>query len=91
MKFLKLMPPFNGKGKSILKTVNRFRGIDWGNSNFAIAYDYWWNTRNEKTYVFNPSNNKNQKIIFDRNYQDSYSDPGFFISEPKYNTRMLLR
>ena len=73
--------PFNGNGKSILKTVNRFRGIDWGNSNFAIAYDYWWNTRNEKTYVFNPSNNKKSKIIFDRNYQDSYSDPGFFISE----------
>ncbi len=82
--------PYKGKGKSILKTINRFRGIDWGNSNFAIAYDYWWNTRNEKTYVFNPSTNKKPKIIFDRNYQDSYSDPGSFISERnKFNKNII--
>ncbi len=83
--------PFNGKGKSILKTINRFRGIDWGNSNFAIAYDYWWNTRNEKTYVFNPSSNKKPKIIYDRNYQDSYNDPGFFISERNIFNKNVIK
>ena len=34
-----LEKPYNGEGSSILKTINRFRGIDWGNDNFAIAYD----------------------------------------------------
>ncbi|MEN8251391.1 MAG: prolyl oligopeptidase family serine peptidase, partial [Bacteroidota bacterium] len=47
----------------------------------AIAYDYWWNTRNTKTYVFNPSDaSKEAKILFDRNYQDRYSDPGSFVT-----------
>ncbi len=43
-------------------------------------YDYWWNTRNLKTYVIDPSDSsKKPKILFDRNYQDSYSDPGSFV------------
>ncbi len=77
-----LNAPFNGTPKSILKTINRYSGIQWGNDNTAIAYDYWWNTRNTKTYVFDPSNAaKEPTIISDRNYQDRYSAPGNFVSE----------
>ncbi len=42
-----LEAPFNGAPKSILKTVNRFGGVEWGNDKVAIAGDYWWNTRNQ--------------------------------------------
>ncbi len=77
-----LEAPFNGKPKSILKTVNRFSGIQWGNENIAIAYDYWWNTRNTKEYVFNPSDASQKPVIIsDRNYQDRYSDPGGFVTK----------
>ena len=35
-----------------------------------------------KTYIFNPSNNSvKPKIISDRNYQDTYSDPGNFVTK----------
>lgn len=75
-----LAAPFNKTGKSILKTVNRFDDIDWGNDNTAIAHDYWWNNRNTKSYLFNPSNNRQEpQIISDRNYQDVYSDPGDIV------------
>lgn len=77
-----LEAPFEGNGKSILKTTNRYSGISWGNDNLAIAYDYWWNNRNTKTYIFNPSDSKVEpKVISDRNYQDQYSDPGSFVME----------
>jgi dipeptidyl aminopeptidase/acylaminoacyl peptidase len=76
-----LEAPFNTKKSSMLKTVNRFAGITWGNDNMAIAIDYWWNTRNLKTYIFNPSdNNSKPEIISDRNYQDKYNDPGNFVT-----------
>ncbi|MCD2260021.1 alpha/beta hydrolase family protein [Psychroserpens luteolus] len=76
-----LKAPFNDKPREILKTKQRFGGIQWGNENTAIAYDYWINTRNTKTYVFNPSNNKvAPKIMSDRNYQDVYSDPGDLVT-----------
>lgn len=72
-----LEAPFTGTPRSILKTVNRFSGILWGDDHRAIAYDYWWNTRNTKTYVFDPADPAaGARIIHDRNYQDRYSDPG---------------
>jgi len=71
-----LEAPFKGDGKSILKTINRYAGILWGDDNTAIAYDRWWDTRNTKTYVFNPGQTGKVTKIEDRNYQDRYSAPG---------------
>ena len=77
-----LKAPFTGNTKSIFKTINRYAGIEWGNESVAIGYDYWWNTRNAKTYIFNPSNAKQKTIVlFDLNYQDRYSDPGNFVTK----------
>jgi len=74
--------PFNTDGKSILKTINRLYNIEWGNDEVAIAHDYWWDTRNTRTYIFDPSDASQKPILlFDRNYQDRYSDPGTFVSE----------
>ena len=73
--------PFKGNEKSILKTINRMRSIQWASNSMAIAHDYWWNTRNTKTYVFNPSDASIEpKILSDRSYQDTYSDPGSFVT-----------
>lgn len=69
--------PFNGKAESIAKTIGRYSGITWGNDRYALLSDYWWNTRNTKTYIINPSNfAQKPEVIVDRNYQDNYSDPG---------------
>ncbi|MBT8210452.1 MAG: prolyl oligopeptidase family serine peptidase [Eudoraea sp.] len=86
-----LEAPFDGKGRSILKTINRYSGIIWGNNQMAVAYDYWWNNRNTKTYIFNPSDaTQSPKIIADRNYQDVYSDPGDFATQRnEYGTYVL--
>ena len=83
--------PFSGQGKCILKTINRFSGIDWGKKNVAIAYDYWWDTRNRKSYLFDPSNPEFEPVIIsDRNYQDIYSDPGTFIKSRNEFNRSVL-
>lgn len=69
--------PFSGKAETIAKTIGRYSGITWGNENYALLSDYWWNTRNTKTYLINPSNfTQKPEVIVDRNYQDNYSDPG---------------
>ena len=74
--------PFKGNDKSILKTINRTSFIQWSDNSLAIAHDYWWNTRNTKTYLFNPSDaSVEPKILFDRSYQDKYSDPGNFVTK----------
>ena len=74
--------PFSGSPVSLLKTINRFGGIQWCNEEVAVASDRWWNSRNTKTYLFNPSDASVEPVIlFDRNYQDRYSDPGRFVTQ----------
>ena len=40
--------PFKkGTATELLKTIDRFGGVTYGDEDTAIAYDYWWNTRNQ--------------------------------------------
>jgi len=71
--------PFTNEATSLFKIKQRFGGVSWGNSQNALVFDNWYDTRNLKTYLINPSNpNEAAKVISDRNYQDIYSDPGVF-------------
>jgi len=83
--------PFSATPQKVIKTINRYSGILWGDANTAIAYDRWWNTRNTKTYVFNPSDGSNMgQVISDRSYQDVYSDPGNFVTHDNEYGRSVL-
>lgn len=93
--------PFT-KEEKIAQTKNRFAGIIWANDKVAVVYDSWFNTRNAKTYLIDPSaKGKEGKILFDRNYQDVYSHPGrldtkkneyseFVLNLDKNNNALLL-
>ncbi|WP_116105023.1 S9 family peptidase [Lewinella sp. IMCC34191] len=76
-----LEAPFAGEGESLLQTTNRYAGVIWGDDETAIAYDRWFDTRNMKIYAFDPSQADGEpSVLFDLNYQDSYSDPGNFVT-----------
>ena len=84
--------PFSSNGNTIFKSINRLAGIIWGNKTTAVAIDYWIKNRNEKTYLFNPSDiNQKPIIMYDRNYQDTYSDPGSFITERNSFNKNVLK
>jgi dipeptidyl aminopeptidase/acylaminoacyl peptidase len=83
--------PFTTNPSSLVKTKQRFAGIIWGNENVTIVMDQWYDTRNMKTYLINPSNlNQQAKIISDRNYQDIYSDPGSMEMKKNQWGKMVL-
>jgi dipeptidyl aminopeptidase/acylaminoacyl peptidase len=83
--------PFTSEATSLLKTQQRFAGIIWGNDKFAIGFDRWYDTRNMKTYLINPSvSNERPKVIYDRNFQDIYSDPGNFETKKNQYSRYVL-
>lgn len=83
--------PFTDEPRSLAKTRQRFGGVTWGNENTAIISDSWYDTRNIKTYLINPSDPGQQpKIIFDRNYQDIYSYPGRFETRENEYARDVL-
>jgi dipeptidyl aminopeptidase/acylaminoacyl peptidase len=83
--------PFISEPTSLLKTKQRYSGVIWGNENIAIVSDEWYDTRNTKTYLINPSNTRQApKIISDRNSQDIYSDPGNFETKRNEYNRYAL-
>jgi len=87
-----LSAPFTGTPQSMVKTINRFAGIIWGNDDYAIVSDRWWSTRNTKMYLFHPSDNsQSPQIISDRNYQDVYSHPGTLQTEMNTFGRYTLK
>ncbi len=78
---LQLDAPFDGQPESLFKTKDRFYQLTWGDKNNAVFYDYWWNTRQVRTSLFDPSNlDKDVVELNVRNYQDVYNDPGSFVT-----------
>lgn len=83
--------PFTNDATTLVKLPQRYGYITWGNDNIAFITDEWYDTRNTKTYLINPSNPGQQpKVITDRNQQDVYSDPGAFETKKnQYNKQVL--
>lgn len=72
--------PYTGDGNLILKIKDRYAGVVWGNDKYALVNSQWYDTRNVKTFIVNPSTGES-KLLYDRNGQDIYSDPGTVYQE----------
>lgn len=83
--------PFLQPPTSLAKIPQRYNRIIWGDQKTAILYDQWYDTRNLKTYLLNPSKTTdNLTVIFDRNSQDLYADPGNFETIKNRYDRYVL-
>ena len=85
------LPPFKSAPKSFFKTAQRYSDIAWCNDTLAVVSEYWYDTRNMKTFIVNPSNaSAPARKIEDRNYQDIYSDMGTFATAKNQYGRYSL-
>jgi len=85
-----LASPFTAAPEKLVKTKDRYAGIDWGNATNAIVYDRWWNTRNASATWFNPSDSDQVRELYNFNYQDRYNDPGRPVTERNNYGRSVL-
>ena len=89
----RLDAPFNlANSQSITKVQQRYAGISWAKNDLALIYDSWYDTRNSKTYTFNPNQvNGKATLLRDLNTQDKYADPGSPETvKNQYNRYVLL-
>ncbi|HJS80214.1 MAG TPA: hypothetical protein VJ748_06285, partial [Vitreimonas sp.] len=68
--------PFRGRPRVLAELADRYAGVTWGRSDFAILTSRWFNTRNEKRFAINPSRPGGARLLLERNYQDRYNNPG---------------
>jgi dipeptidyl aminopeptidase/acylaminoacyl peptidase len=79
-KVMQWQAPFSGQPTELATLPLRYTGITWGNEKVAWVNETWWSTRKTRTYQFDPSNPGKLKTIFDRSYEDTYSDPGDVVT-----------
>jgi dipeptidyl aminopeptidase/acylaminoacyl peptidase len=69
--------PFAGQPVQHLAVGSRVRGVTWMRSDVAMVTEYWWKTRQTKTWLFNPATpGATPRLLVDRSSEDAYSDPG---------------
>jgi len=71
--------PFISQPRELISLPLRYSRTVWGNDNTALVFERWTNDRKERVYQVNPAT-ATKKILFDRNYEDGYKDPGNVIT-----------
>lgn len=63
---------------SVLATTDlRCGGVSWCDDDLALLYESWWKTRRSVVYTMAPGRREEGKaVLFDRSFEDVYSDPG---------------
>ncbi len=73
--------PFTGEPAEVFKTEERFQGIQFG-KDFMLVEDQARISRVVRTFEFDPAKpNAEPKLIWNRNSQDRYKDPGRPVSQ----------
>ena len=71
-----LESPFNGNKNELLRTNLRFSNIRWSTGNYAFLTERLWKNRNEVISLVDLKARSIDKVLFDRQYDDIYSNPG---------------
>ncbi len=72
-----LAAPFGGERTALAPLGLRFRQIDWGNDGLALVWERWRKNRKIRTWLVKPGSPEAEPVLlFDRSYEDRYSDPG---------------
>ena len=86
-----LEAPFTKDKKPLIQFQLRYGGIDWGRGDLAICYEWWWPNRQLVTSRWQPDHpEKGKEILSDRSWEDSYNDPGEFVTKRNANGRSIL-
>lgn len=88
-----LSAPFEGEPEESIQFALRYGGMNWGDGELAVAYEWWWKTRRQITSFWQPDKPKvSKQVLFDRSYEDRYSDPGDFETHlNKWGRSVLLK
>jgi dipeptidyl aminopeptidase/acylaminoacyl peptidase len=72
-----LSAPFAAPPVQHLAVGSRVRGVTWVRGDVALVSEYWWKSRQTKTWIFNPATpGSAPRLLHDRSAEDAYSDPG---------------
>lgn len=86
-----LSAPFTEAAQRLISFELRYGGVEWGQGNLAICYEWWWTNRQLITSQWQPDYPEKGKVpLSDRSWEDSYNDPGDFVTQRNTYGRSVL-
>ena len=83
--------PFDGEPSALWRSQLRYSGITWGDDSTALTWEWWYDTRQVRTWRIDPSKPDSvPQLIWDRSYQDQYADPGSPLTKVGPHGRHVL-
>ena len=90
-----LLAPFTGAATPFVQTEYRFSGLNWVAPNIAFLSERLSRGARVRTWMIDPSapNGGTPKLVWDRNSEDRYSDPGnwVYVQDPASDRNIPLR
>ncbi|MGG2103645.1 S9 family peptidase [Stenotrophomonas sp. NRRL B-14846] len=84
--------PFDRPPVTLAQLGSRLAGISWGRGDLALLTESWWKTRRTKTWLIAPDNASTEpRLLWDRDAQDRYADPGRPLLASDERGRWLLQ
>ena len=83
--------PFTTAPVKLAELGSRYAGITWGRGDLALLNEYWWKTRQTRTWRIEPEHPEQaKKLLVERSAEDRYSDPGNPVTVADANGRQRL-
>ncbi|WP_164116073.1 S9 family peptidase [Stenotrophomonas maltophilia] len=84
--------PFDRPPVTLAQLGSRLAGISWGRGDLALLTESWWKTRRTRTWLIAPDNASTEpRLLWDRDAQDRYADPGRPLLASDERGRWLLQ
>lgn len=48
----------------------------WGHGDLALLYESWYKTHRSRVWAIAPGGGRPPRLVWDRDYEDAYGDPG---------------
>lgn len=69
--------PFDAPPVPLATLAFRARGVSWSGDDLALVEEAWWKSRKTRTWRVRPgAPSRAPELLFDRSFEDRYSDPG---------------
>ncbi len=86
-----LAAPFTDDPTPIATLRLRYAGVRWGTGQVALVSEYWWKTRQRRTYVVQPDAPESAPhVLFDYSSEDRYNHPGNPVMRPNQHGMHVL-
>ena len=76
-RLLQLAAPFESEPEVLATLGLRYSGTTWGNGQIAMVNEFWWKTRQTRSWQIAPDEPEaDKRLLVDRSTEDRYNDPG---------------